>query len=290
MGYLETTGLLYSGELRVDRLDEESIASMKRAGFTNVIVGLETVSPESVDLYNKGDDDYVQAAWRNIPLLLEHRIIPQLNVLLCHPYEETRQVRRALAAVREFKEFLAGKGFPFFDAPAGTVVINYPSDNYFRVIKDPAFRIVYHEVPSRLTNSVPAAVAEAVGRVPLHAIRMGPDQDARINKIDFCAQVYDLWDDDIQATTRLRVSSFEGMEATVLSSWIDKGIVVRPREQIAVEGDGSYVRQLVGRCLATSETPVSDLASGDIPIPAFVQTLIGLSLQGIVRLERGQTS
>ncbi|MCG2820416.1 MAG: hypothetical protein L6371_00800, partial [Candidatus Atribacteria bacterium] len=127
---LEGTNLLNFGPVRVDRLNDNIINALRKARFTNVIVGVESVSEKSIKLYNKGNDNYSQYAWEGIPALYEAGIIPQINILIAHPYEDLDDVKKSVEATYRFSKFLESIGIPFYDAPVGTICINYTYEMY----------------------------------------------------------------------------------------------------------------------------------------------------------------
>ena len=291
---LELTDLLYAGTLRADRLNANLIRSLGKARFTNVIVGLETMSKKSVKLFNKGGDNYVDAARQAILSLYENGIIPQMNVLLCHPYESLSDVRESIQAMAEFAEFLEAKGIPFHDAPAGTVCISYPSAIYHRVLNDPGFKIVYHHVSDRLMSYVPCEVVDCVKRVPRKAIKNVPDEEARVNKIDFCREVYQLWSKDEGRRIQLRVSALSQHQELILASWCRHNVVVRyVGEAVAQrEGETCSVQSIFSVVSREKEIPVEtfgrkiDVKAREMIVPA----LLALSIAGIVDISRGKQS
>lgn len=291
---LELTHLLYSGSLRADRLNANLIQALDKARFTSVIVGLETLSKKSVKLFNKGGDNYVDAAWEAIPSLYQNGIIPQMNVLLCHPYESLSDVRESIQAMADFAEFLEAKGIPFYDAPGGTVCINYPSAMYHRVLNDPGFKIVYHHVPDRLMPYVPSQVVECVKRVPYKAIKNTSDEEARVNKIDFCREVYQLWSKDEGQRIQLRVSGLSKHKELILASWCRHNVVAHYLGEAVVqsEEDAYPVQSVFSVVSREKDIPVETLVrkvnaeAWEIVVPA----LLTLSMAGIVDMSRGEQS
>ncbi|MFC2023448.1 B12-binding domain-containing radical SAM protein [Chloroflexota bacterium] len=289
---LAKTNLLYFGAFRADKLDEKTIQSMAKARFLSLAVGIETLSRGSVQIYQKGGDNYSRRARQIIPHLYRNGIIAQQNILICHPYETVADVRRSIDALSHYKECLENMGIPFTDAPVGTVVLNYPSATYFKVFKDPSFEIIYHSTPRQLQSLVPVEVASAVERIPLKAIKRGSEKETGINKVDFCNQIYSLWSKEKERVVLSKVSAMTKHAHLFLDSWNRNKITIRfLREQPVQSKASSPSLQSILSLLKSGETIDISQVLLDIDEKGkevIVPTLLTLSMLSIVELQRSQ--
>ncbi|MBA7580651.1 hypothetical protein ES708_22545 [subsurface metagenome] len=287
---LEGTNLLYSGSVRVDRLNDKTIDALRKACFTNLIVGVETVSEKSVKLYNKGNNNYAQYAWEGIPALYEAGIVPQINILIGHPYEDIDDVKKSVEATCRFAEFLESRGIPFYDAPVGTVCINYPSEMYFHILQDPNFQIIYHHVPEGLKSRVPEEVRKCVGKVPFKALKNVPEEEMKVNKVDFCKEIYGFWSKDQSAIIQLRVSSLTQHKDVIFKAWENNNIYVKYLDETPINNTSSPVQTILSMLAAEKRVLIKELADkvGDDSRKLVVPTLLTLSLAGIAEMSRGE--
>ena len=288
---LEGTNLLQSGSVRVDRLNDNTIDALRKARFTDLIVGVESVSEKSVKLYNKGNNNYAQYAREGIPALYEAGIIPQINILICHPYEDLDDVKESVEATYRFAKFLESRGIPFYDAPVGTVCINYPSEMYFRVLQDPNFQVIYHHVPEGLKSRVPEEVRECVEKVPFKALKNVPEEEMKVNKLDFCKEIYGFWSKDQSSIIQLRVSSLTKYEDLFFKAWENNNIYVNYLGEKPVNITSSPVQTIFSILSAEKRVLIKELADkvGNDSRKLIVPTLLTLSFAGIAEMSRGET-
>jgi len=275
--------ILASGAVRADQLTSDLMDNLVKARFTHVIVGMESFSQSSVKLYRKGGGNYAELGRAAIPNLFERGIIPQVNILLCHPYEDAANVSQALEALREYVDFLEQRHIPFFGAPVGTVVINYPSAVYNSIMKDPGFRIVYHSLPTQLAKHTPPHVRDAVAAIPFKAEKL--DGEPALDKMQFVRAVYDLWSKDESRIITTKVSSLSRHKELILHAWeahrIRARLVAKQIELPATDSPTAQMLSTLNRGPVDIRSLSNQHGGND-----FVSLLLTLSMSGIVNLER----
>lgn len=284
---LKKIGLMYSCSLRVDNLDKSVIRNLKNCGFTNVILGLETVSKNSVKIYNKGDNYYVNKAWEIIPLFYEAGIMPQLNILIGHPFESPRDVEESVIAIHEFASYLNKCGIPFYDAPVGTVCINYPSKMYFSIFTKNNFDITYHDVPSSLIKSVPENIALLVLRIPRIARNHTFDSNSTINKLEYCKEIYKLWSKDQELIIKYKISSYSKHYNFIVMEWVDNQISIYPQiKKNSAYQSNSIISKVINNILRNDKTPIAKYVEEFRGNEASLAVIIlSLAMTGVIDLK-----
>jgi len=142
--------------LRVDLISEEDISMLVKANFYKVILGIESFNASSVALYAKSSDPsyYVKAAMEYPIKMLHNNIIPQINQLFNHPYQDG--VDEDLNALNSYVNRLKSEGLPVFEIYSSTTYIPWGSDIYIDLIirKRKHVNIIYISIPDYLTNIV----------------------------------------------------------------------------------------------------------------------------------------
>jgi radical SAM superfamily enzyme YgiQ (UPF0313 family) len=283
------TDILYQGAVRADHLDKKIIRLLRNAKIIKVIVGVETVSKNSVAIYNKGGDNYTDKVWQAIPALYDANIIPQINTLICHPYESPQDVRNSIIALTNLAEFLEKKGIPFYNVPVGTLCLNYPSKMYFQVMRDSNFKIIYHRVPERLKPFIAWEISDRVEKLPAKAVKNTLNEETTINKMEFCREIYQLWSNNQERILQLRVASMLGYKELINKSWKRLNVrfdISKPIDLNVIAGSPMYslISLLVSEENLTYNSLIMkmDNKTRDTLIPV----LMTLSLTGLINMSQ----
>lgn len=170
--FLQENNMFLSGSMRIDILDDDMIALLKSLNFTNIIVGLETLNESSVKKYNKSNSKtYIDKAWEVVPKLHENGIMTQVNMIFASPFESEEDILNAITEDKRFITYLKEKGAPVNNVSLGEIVINYPSEQYFQIMKDSSYSIIYNQVPDCIAWKIPEVVRTAFEKIPNRAIR-----------------------------------------------------------------------------------------------------------------------
>lgn len=296
LSHLKEIELLYAGLIRLDRLDKETIENMYNVRFIDIILGVESFSKDSIKTYNKGDSSYVDNAYEVIPELYLKGIIPQFNILLCHPYENYSSVAKAIQHCEDFARFIEKQGFAFTDAPVGTLCINYPSANYFRILKDSDFDIIYHKVPDYLRRLVPTHVEKYIKKIPYIAIRKNFSQYKDINKVKLSLKIYNLWSKDSNKVIHQKVAALSQHSNIILKAWMNHNIIIEYiKKNKITANDASPLQILLSKISKRHIVPISSLITeieqtknemNPIKKEHLVPLLLTLSIGEIIDLRR----
>ncbi|MHB1395004.1 MAG: B12-binding domain-containing radical SAM protein [Clostridia bacterium] len=188
---LKECNMLFSCNLRADHIDDNYINRLKEANFYKAIVGLETVSEKTAKLLNKGGDNYVDEAKKAIIKLIESGIIIQMNILLYHPLETAEDIKHSVSQWKAFFEQLENAHLYNYEAPIGTLCLNYPSKMYFNVMNDNNFKVYYHILPKPFESKITERVKRAFESIPHYAIRLTDREAALHNKMNTVHEIYE---------------------------------------------------------------------------------------------------
>lgn len=190
LSYLKEFDLIYAGAMRTDLLTDVIIRDMSEAGFVSVVIGVESFDTACIRTYEKGSAKYVKNAVDVAVSLLDHGIMPHINILVGHPHETGEDTIRALKRLEKVTEHIKGEGHPVFGLNASVFHFNYPSKMYKEFLESDNYYTVYHDITLK---NVPEAVKKAASKIPVKAVKRG---DSSVDKCAISDKIYTFWSDD----------------------------------------------------------------------------------------------
>ena len=166
--YIKNNNFMCSGSTRIDNINLENISILRSLNFTNLIIGLETFNKDDVYIYAKGNRNYLDDYIGKINLLQTNGIEPQINVIICHPFQTDDQIISSIESCIVSLRQLQEKNIHLIDLSVGEIVINYPSENYFEIMKSNDYFIQYHNIENHLNLSNEKKVV--INKLPKFAI------------------------------------------------------------------------------------------------------------------------
>ncbi len=283
--FLSESNLLLSGSIRIDMLDNDMLDLFEKLKFTNVIIGLETLNKNAVNTYNKGNKNYTQNAWNIIPKLIEKNITPQINFIISHPYEGDEDVIKSVRDIEEFANYIDSIDIPLTDISAGEILINYPSETYFKVLKDDNFKVVYHDVPLELQQYIKADVQEAINKIPYKASKTSIYW--HINKNQLLKKIQGIQCKDAIKSIESNFSVLYKHKEKLLQEWEKFNVKIRVIGKIKnISGDSNY-RVINAITKNSDRISVNTLLDSWDEGDEVVREVLILSLLGIIDLEGG---
>lgn len=165
---MKNNNFMCSGSTRIDNINLENISILRSLNFTNLIIGLETFNKDDVYIYAKGNRNYLDDYIGKINLLQTNGIEPQINVIICHPFQTDDQIISSIESCIVSLRQLQEKNIHLIDLSVGEIVINYPSENYFEIMKSNDYFIQYHNIENHLNLSNEKKVV--INKLPKFAI------------------------------------------------------------------------------------------------------------------------
>jgi hypothetical protein len=281
-------GLSTAGNLRADLLTFSQIKSMKRNGFLQAIIGIESLSPNAIKLFGKGSSEYAGHAIKMVPLLLKNGIVVQLNLLIGHPYGSPRIDYETVQALKVLKRKLDREQLPLFNVYVGVICLNFGSDMYFNVLNDINYKVSYMtEHPVLREIDLPEHLKTALCQIPYVAIRTEKSR-YNVDKVSLASQVYNLW--SAPATyLKFIFKALEYMWTKMAERWI--------KENVAIEVVGNHklnvpqIRkgkaELVSHLLARKRVTARKLLSQawDEDRVSRTKILFGLERAGLIKIK-----
>jgi hypothetical protein len=286
--YLKNSDLLLSGSLRIDMLDDEMINLLDQLKFTNLIIGLETLNEDVVDIYNKGDETYTQNAWEKIPKLIACEITPQINFIISHPYESDEDVLKSVSEIERFSEVIKNMGTSLSDVNAGEILINYPAEIYFRVLKDKDFSIRFHEVPIELEKMLQPEIVKKIKQIPYKALKN--DLGNTVNKNMLLKRVQSVQCNDTEKRINHSFSVLYKHKEKLLKEWKKLNVqikLIQPMRNLGKKSDYEVINALR---LNPSGIRLSSLAINSDNEDNIVREILVLCLLGVVDMEANYVS
>ncbi len=269
--YLKRTKMLYSCNLRGDTLDEEFISKLKASNFYKVIVGVETLNEKTVKILNKGSVDYVSKIKKSIEKLIDQGIAIQINILLFHPMESREDILEGVEKWKQLFNHLNHKKLHNYEAPIGTLCLNYPSKMYFDVLKSEDFKIVHHILPQTIRTKVTDKTRKAYENIPNYAIRVTDKEEDLINKMKIVAEVYRLskWDETIMDNY---IGNLLNYADSIMEAWISNKTAILKRTKFDLYQPQNKLIEMIKNSFNWKTISVAKLR--DMVTPQDYRTLV----------------
>ena len=219
LSQLKGRNLIYAGAMRADLLDDTIIKKMAEAGFVSVVLGVESFDSSCIQSYEKGKSGYVENAVTVAVSLLEHGIMPHINILVGHPRESCEDTTRALEELKKVTDFIKSEGYPVSGLNSSVFHFNYPSKMYNEFLESNNFQVVYHKI----NTEVPEPVKKAAEKIPLKAVRK---TDTEI--LDKCAvsdKIYTFWSDD-EEIIAYTLKTLEKYAGSLFDTWMQENVLL----------------------------------------------------------------
>ncbi|MHB1395006.1 MAG: B12-binding domain-containing radical SAM protein [Clostridia bacterium] len=282
VNFLMESNLLLSGSMRIDVLDEEMLDLLEKLNFTNLLIGLETLNVDAVNIYNKGNENYTKNAWQMLPELIKRNITPQINFIISHPYESDDDVIKSVSEIERFAKYINEMDVPLVDISAGEILINYPAETYFKVLKDGAFKVQYHDVPAPLEKSMDAKVLECIRKIPYKARK---EVKTDINKNQMLKRVQGVKCRDEVVITEACFSVLYRHSEKLLAEWEKFNVDVKLIGKINNPDSNSKYKVLNELYSNTGCASIKHLLDSCGNGNDFVREILILSLLGIIEME-----
>jgi len=132
----------YYGLTRIDLLDEERIELLKKLGFKNILIGIETINKETQNAYHKVLDIDPEKAMQKFRLLKNAKVEAGIFILF-NPITETRNdIHKTLKFLKKLPVHFASISY----------ITPYPGTEYFTGNSD---RIEFSEPPEYFSRLKP---------------------------------------------------------------------------------------------------------------------------------------